>query len=265
VDFYLGNPGDPLVASDESFILWNKGPDEAGQYHFEKGQVLIKGDIAFTAAAADYDNDGDEDLFIGIGGQEGIGLDHLFRNSGGVFTDVSGGAGIRGPKDAQGRFVPKATSSGTWADYDNDGDLDLFVAVRYVVQIAAGCPGRAQQPIPQRRARRLVHGRHGRGGRGQHREQHDRSLGRLRQRRVGGPLRPHRMAGWPDHPAGFELYRNMHDGTFRRVPIRPEQVNFGTAANWASSAADFNNDGWIDIWSEAETPGMFSWRIPMPC
>src|SRR5262245_516735 len=51
VDFYLGNPGDPLVASDESFILWNEGPDHAGQYHFRKGQVLIKGDIAFTAAA----------------------------------------------------------------------------------------------------------------------------------------------------------------------------------------------------------------------
>ena len=32
VDFYLGNPGDPLVGSDESFILWNEGadPDQGG-------------------------------------------------------------------------------------------------------------------------------------------------------------------------------------------------------------------------------------------
>src|SRR5262245_41731739 len=110
-DFYLGNPGDPLVADDDSFIYWNEGQDNKGQYHFRKGAVLIKGDIAFTASAADYDNDGDEDLFVGIGGQEGIGLDHLFRNSGGVFTDVSDRAGIRGPKDRDGVSVPTATSS----------------------------------------------------------------------------------------------------------------------------------------------------------
>src|SRR5262245_20709081 len=38
-DFYLGNPGDPLVANDDSFILWNEGPDEQGKYHFRKGQI----------------------------------------------------------------------------------------------------------------------------------------------------------------------------------------------------------------------------------
>src|SRR5687768_1975823 len=37
IDFYLGNPGDPLVADDESFILWNDGPDKNGQYRFRKG------------------------------------------------------------------------------------------------------------------------------------------------------------------------------------------------------------------------------------
>src|SRR5262245_25984533 len=124
-DFYLGNPGDLLVSDDDSFVLWNEGPDEKGNYHFRKGEVLIKGDIAYTASAADYDNDGDQDLFVGIGGQEGIGLDHLFQNSGGVFTDVSEIAGIRGPKGPRGGWIPTATSAGTWADYDNDGDLDL--------------------------------------------------------------------------------------------------------------------------------------------
>ena len=196
VDFYLGNPGDPLVANDDSFILWNEGPNEEGQYHFRKGQILIKGDIAFTASAADFDNDGDEDLFIGIGGQEGVGLDHLFRNSGGVFTDVSGSAGIRGPKDAQGRFVSKATSSGTWADYDNDGDLDLFVATRWVAQ-SLRLPGNlgVRDSLFRNDGDGVFTDVTAERGRGQHGEQHDRRLGRLRQRRLGGPLHPHGLAG----------------------------------------------------------------------
>lgn len=71
------------------------------------------------ASWGDYDNDGDPDVFLFY-----TGLDQLYRNNGdGTFTDVSDRAGVRG-KNFQ------FSSHGLWWDYDNDGDLDLYVTVR---------------------------------------------------------------------------------------------------------------------------------------
>ncbi len=72
------------------------------------------------AAVGDYDNDGDPDLFVSA-----LGPNRLFRNDGGRFVDVTETMGVAGEQDAW------STSCG-WFDYDNDGDLDLFVA-NYVV------------------------------------------------------------------------------------------------------------------------------------
>ncbi len=66
-------------------------------------------------AAADYDNDGDADLFL-----SGLGTDRLFRNEGnGTFRDVTASSGVN--NDGFG-------TSAAWLDYDRDGHLDLFVA-----------------------------------------------------------------------------------------------------------------------------------------
>jgi hypothetical protein len=66
-------------------------------------------------AAADYDNDGNEDIYITC-----VGPNHLFRNLGnGKFADVSVRAGVGDPA---------FSTSAAWFDYDNDGKLDLFVA-----------------------------------------------------------------------------------------------------------------------------------------
>ncbi len=73
---------------------------------------------------ADYDNDGDLDLLVLRGGGWGASGRHpnsLLRNDGGLrFTDVTFEAGLG--------EVHYPTQVGTWADYDNDGDLDLFIA-----------------------------------------------------------------------------------------------------------------------------------------
>src|SRR4051794_7926955 len=67
------------------------------------------------AAAADYDNDGWEDVFI-----TAVGQSHLFRNSGkGGFVDVTANAGL-------GKRQGFSTSA-LWFDYDRDGWLDLLV------------------------------------------------------------------------------------------------------------------------------------------
>ena len=66
-------------------------------------------------AVGDYDNDGDPDLFVTRWGRYA-----LLRNNGdGTFVDLTGPAGLGGP-----RVWP---TSAAFADLDGDGDLDLYV------------------------------------------------------------------------------------------------------------------------------------------
>ena len=67
--------------------------------------------------SADYDNDGDQDLYV-----TNHGPSRMFRNEGdGTFTDISGGSGVVDPD-------PTLKSTGcAWGDYDRDGLLDLVV------------------------------------------------------------------------------------------------------------------------------------------
>jgi hypothetical protein len=66
-------------------------------------------------AAADFDNDGDEDLYFTV-----LGPNRLYRNNGdGTFADVSAKAGVADPG---------FSTSAAWFDYDNDGRLDLYVS-----------------------------------------------------------------------------------------------------------------------------------------
>jgi tetratricopeptide (TPR) repeat protein len=70
--------------------------------------------------AADYDSDGDVDLYVGSYDQASSTYKHyLMNNDMGRFKDVSEEAGIK----HSGK-----ESSAAFADYDNDGFLDLFIA-----------------------------------------------------------------------------------------------------------------------------------------
>jgi hypothetical protein len=76
---------------------------------------------SMAAAAADFDGDGDEDLFLA-----NYGPNRLYENlGGGRFVDVAPAVGLVGPATLNG-FV-KWSVGGTWFDADNDGDLDLYV------------------------------------------------------------------------------------------------------------------------------------------
>ncbi|UCE19410.1 MAG: VCBS repeat-containing protein [Gemmatimonadota bacterium] len=116
-----------------------------------------------SAAWADYDNDGDADLFWTRNDQNSL----FFENNGdGTFTQVTNSV-----------IVTENTHAGSWADYDNDGDLDL-------------CTG----------------------------------------------------GGYPD---AVRLYNNSGDGNFVRVfgPGLTTDVGYWVGGYWG----DYNNDGYIDL------------------
>ena len=71
-------------------------------------------------AIGDYDNDGFADIFVG-----GVHANRLYHNNGdGTFTDVTVKAGIARPDPDYG---PLWSVGGAWADFNNDGLLDLFI------------------------------------------------------------------------------------------------------------------------------------------
>jgi enediyne biosynthesis protein E4 len=72
-----------------------------------------------SAAWGDYDDDGDLDLYVTA--SENV-PGTLYRNNrNGTFSDVTEASGILNSNDARGVV---------WGDYDNDGDLDLYVVNR---------------------------------------------------------------------------------------------------------------------------------------
>ncbi len=75
---------------------------------------LLASGGSFTNAWADFDRDGDLDLFVGFNGA----ANRLYRVQAGVLTDVATAMGVA---DA------RATRAVAWGDYDADGDSDLLV------------------------------------------------------------------------------------------------------------------------------------------
>jgi hypothetical protein len=77
---------------------------------------LSVGSTRYSLAAGweDFDNDGDQDLYVA----NDYGRNYLYRNDGGRFTDVTELSGL------------KDTGFGMsvgWGDFNNDGDMDLYV------------------------------------------------------------------------------------------------------------------------------------------
>ena|GEM_PF-978622 len=109
LDLYVANSGQPnLMYRNDGSCFTEKG--------FELG---VDAEAVSMIACGNFDNDGDTDIFV----SDANGLNVLFRNDGDHFIDVSDGMGVSGEYD---RFP----GGGAWGDYDNDGDLDLFIAYK---------------------------------------------------------------------------------------------------------------------------------------
>jgi len=99
----------------------NRGDEGFHERSAEAGFTGLGGGL--NIVQADYDNDGDIDLYVQRGGWMGVlgrQPDSLLRNDGsGTFRDVTFAAGLGDPA------YPCQVAA--WADYDLDGHLDLFV------------------------------------------------------------------------------------------------------------------------------------------
>ncbi len=117
LDLFVGNFSHPPAYQDRPYFLRNQG---APSFHF--GDMSARAGLRWqesyaSPAFADYDNDGNLDLYFTTVYQGDHSL--LYRNAGDwQFTDVTAAAGIEADR----------TYQAAWADYDNDGDLDLLTA-----------------------------------------------------------------------------------------------------------------------------------------
>jgi hypothetical protein len=184
-----------------------------------------------VAVFADYDNDGYKDLFVSRTFQP----NQLFHNNGdGTFTDVTKKSGIG---------ADCCTTVASWADYDNDGYLDLYVG-RYL--------------DPRKAIPTTFYARNGEPNQLYH-NNHDGTFTNVTEKAgvgdrglcLGTVFGDYDDDGYPDlyvvNDFGRKtLYHNDRNGTFSDVTVKAGALAYG--AGMSASFADYDNDGKLDIY-----------------
>jgi hypothetical protein len=209
-----------------------------------------------ACCVGDYDNDGNDDLFVTYYGQN-----VLYHNNGdGTFTDVTERTGLLEPG-----LKTRWNTGCTWVDYDKDGHLDLFVA-NYVdfdlktaplpeegpctykgIVVACGPPGLAG-------GKNILYHNNGNGTFTDVSQKSGmwNAVGTYGLSVAASDLD---NDGWPDiyvanDSAPATLYLNQHDGTFKDVAIENGAALSAEAkpqAGMGVSIGDYNRDGNLDI------------------
>jgi len=182
-----------------------------------------------SAFWVDFNNDGKLDLFVK---NWTASLNRLYQNDGdGTLTDVAAGAGLA---DYRG-------SNSAWADYDNDGYMDVMITgLGGLVPVPPDALFRnngngtftevtANAGLPVRTlGRGIAWGDYNNDGK----------VDVFVARGESGTIPP-------DDLTKTSLYRNKGDGTFAEVT---DQAGVGIIANtWGAVWGDYDNDGYLDL------------------
>lgn len=205
--------------------------------------------FSFGVAAGDYDNDGNEDLFICNAGRN-----TLYHNNGdGTFSDVTERSGIgMKPKDV-------LSVAAAWFDYDNDGKLDLMVS-NYTVwtpQIDKICAVNGQEyychpKVYPSVANRLYHNI----GNGRFEDVTDSSgIGKELGKGMGIAIADFNGDGYMDVFVANDTVRNFlfvnrKNGTFKESGYEwgvAYDENGNAHSSMGADAKDYDNDGWPDL------------------
>ena len=259
MDLFFANAAelkDPMPATElpnkSDPHYWNRLYHQKADGTFEDvtDSTGLKGvGYSIGAAAADYDKDGYVDLYV-----TGYGNNFLYRNNGnGTFTDVTKKTGV----GASGW-----SSSAAWLDFDRDGRLDLFVG-RYLewdfdigsVYCGELRPGYRAYCHPDN-FKSTTNILYRQLPDGSFQDVSARSgIQADRVKALGVALGDFDNDGLIDifganDSVRQSLYRNKGDGTFEDIAVSSGagyDENGKTFAGMGVDAADYDNDGYVDI------------------
>ncbi|GGG05290.1 RNA-binding protein [Dokdonia pacifica] len=171
----------------------------------------------------DFDNDGDKDLFVASEEYK----NRLYRNDDFIFTDITVTAGLPD--------VVLQTNSGSWGDYDNDGDLDLFLSNRDLDQVIPNMLFRNNGDETFENVNGLS------------------GIGDVSMITFQGTFFDYNNDGWLDiflindrKVTPNILYHNNGDGTFTDMTLQAEAGYVMDAMSVGLD--DYNADGFIDVY-----------------
>ncbi len=128
-DLYLVSGSFEYAEGDDALqdrLLINDGQ---GNFTHAEDALPIVNASGSVVRAADYDADGDLDLFVGgrvvVGAYPKAARSYLLQNDGGTFSDVTN------------EIIPELTNAGLvtdgiWSDYNNDGNIDLVIVGEFM-------------------------------------------------------------------------------------------------------------------------------------
>jgi hypothetical protein len=234
-------------SQSQTVLLHNQGPDDDGVVKFVDiaAEAGVPGaETALSAAFGDINNDGFIDLFITAEGHLSFGFggggppaqheDKLYLNNGDLtFTDISVSSGANGGL---------GSCAASFSHFDDDEFIDLFVAVCNDVGFA---------PTPWH-----VYRNNG--------DNTFTDVAPMTQLNAGGFWMSSTF-GDIDNDGDFDifstnlggankhrLWRNNGDGTYVDIASDEMGINFWS---WGSTFADFDNDGFQDLYYGGELPG----------
>lgn len=213
----------------ESKLFRNRGDGTFEDVTREAGLAGLDG--VSVAVFADYDNDGYKDLFV----SRTFRPNQLFHNNGdGTFTDVTKESGLG---------ADNCTTVAAWADYDNDGFLDLYVG-RYMD------PRKAIPTTFYARNGELNQLYHNNGD-GTFTNVTDKAGVGETGLCLGVVWGDFNDDGYPDlyvvNDFGRKtLYQNNGDGTFKDITVKSNTLAYG--AGMSASFVDYDNDGKFDYY-----------------